>query len=107
MFQENLHIFIKDFGCKLVFTLVNGRTIDKDINGNELMGIFDCSYSSPELGYMTVMNPDPVLSCVEEDVKSITKGCSCLVNNKNYKVVSNQPDGTGMAIIKLSCNDRS
>lgn len=102
MFEENLHIFLNDFGTKISFTLLDTTVIDKDSDGNDLLGIFDNSYSSPELGFMTVLSSDPQITCIEADVKKVIKGASVTVKDKTFKVLSNTPDGTGFAIIKLS-----
>lgn len=102
--KENLHLFLKDFGSKLIFTLVDGTKIDKDSEDNDLLGIFDASSVNPEMGYMVVINSDPQLTCVEADVsnKQIVRGASVSVDGVTYKVVTNTPDGTGFSIIKLS-----
>lgn len=101
--QEDLHQFIKDFGTKIVFTLADGTVIDKDSEGNDLKGIYDSVYVSSEMGYMTVSHSNPQLSCVKSDVVSIVRGCSVLIEGEgSFGVVSNLPDGTGMATIKLS-----
>lgn len=105
MFQENLRIFIKDFGSKLVFTLESGVVIDKNAEGNDLLGIYDDSYASPEMGYMLVQASRPRLTCVEADVLKaiINRGASVSVEEKGtFKVYSNLPDGTGISTIELT-----
>ena len=103
MFQENLREFLKDFGTKLVFTLENGTVIDKGTDGNDLLGIFDKYYASAEMGYMVIDNPKPSLTCLNEDVASIARNTSVVIQGQGtFKVFTNQPDGTGMAKITLS-----
>lgn len=105
MFQENLRIFTKDFGAKLVFTLANGTVIDKDAEDNSLLGVYDDSYASPEMGFMLVQATKPRLTCIEADVPKdvIIRGTSVNVEDKGtFKVYSNLPDGTGMATIELT-----
>lgn len=103
MFQENLREFLKDFGKKIVFTLEGGTVIDKDINGNDLLGIFDKAYASAEMGYMAVENPKPTLTCVKEDVATIARSASVLIEGEGtYNVLTNTPDGTGFTKITLS-----
>jgi len=105
MFQENLRIFIKEFGSKLVFTLADGTVIDKDAEGNDLLGIYDESYANPEMGFMTVQAAKPRLTCIEADTPKdvIVRGTSVNIEDKGtYKVFSNLPDGTGLATIELT-----
>ncbi len=102
MINEDLYIFVEGFGTELVFMLKDGSILDKNVKGEPLLGIFDASYSSPELGNMTVITDKPVLSCIPADVVNVTQGASVVVLGKTYKVISNRPDGTGMAIIELS-----
>lgn len=102
MIDEDLYIFVEGLGTELEFTLKDGSILNKNAKNETLMGIFDASYSSPELGNMTVIIDKPVLSCVPDDVKSVSKGDSVIVQGNVYKVISNRPDGTGMKIIELS-----
>jgi len=102
MIDEDLYIFVETFGTELIFTLKDESILDKNAKNEPLMGIFDASYSSPELGSMTVMVDNPVLNCVPADVVSVIKGASVTVLGEIYKVLGNRPDGTGMAIIELS-----
>ena len=102
MFQEDFHQFLKDFGEKISFTLADGIILDKDSNGNDLIGIYDETYTDSSLGYLPTRNEKPRLTCVESDVLSVVKGSTVNVKNKTYKVFNKDGDGTGFAIIELS-----
>lgn len=102
MFTEDLHQFLKDFGVKVSFTMVDGTTLNKDLQGNDLIAIYDESYSDSSMGYLPIRNIKPRLTCVQEDVASVPKGASVTINGKTMKVLNNEGDGTGFAIIELS-----
>lgn len=102
--DEDLYIFLKDFGIQLSFTLPNGTVIDKNADGEPLLGIFDKTYADPNLGYMKTKIDKPTLTCVEADVKEVVKNSSILIKNVSYKVLDKDDDGTGFTTIKLTNN---
>lgn len=104
MFTENKKQFLNDFGIKLKFVLPEGIIIDKGQDGEDLLGIFDKTYTDATLGYLATKNTKPRLTCIEEDVVSIAKGSSVEIESisTKYKVFDISDDGTGFAIIELS-----
>lgn len=103
MFTEDKKIFLNDFGRKLIFTLPCEDVIDKGIDGEDLLGIFDKTHTDSTLGYQTVKNPKPRLTCIEEDVRDIVKNSTVVIEGvaDTYKVFDVSDDGTGFAIIEL------
>lgn len=99
---ENLYIFLKDFGIPISFTLANGTIINKDANGEQLLGIFDKTYADSSMGYMKTKTDKPTLTCVEADVVQIERGASVEIKGTTYNVMSNDDDGTGMSTIELA-----
>ncbi len=104
MFTENKKQFLNDFGRKLKFTLPEGTVIDKGQDGEDLLGIYDKTYTDATLGYLATKNSKPRLTCIEEDVASVVKGSTVEIEgvSTKYKVFDTSDDGTGFAIIELS-----
>lgn len=104
MFTEDKKQFLRDFGRELVFTLPCERVIDKGIDGENLLGIFDKTYTDATLGFQAAKNPKPRLTCIEEDVKDIIKNSTVVIEGVSniYKVLDITDDGTGFAIIELA-----
>nr|DAO85806.1 MAG TPA: ATP-binding sugar transporter [Bacteriophage sp.] len=102
--DEDLYIFLKDFGIQLSFTLPDETVIDKNANGESLLGIFDKTYADPNLGYMRTKIDKPTLTCVEADVKRVVKNSTVLIKDVIYKVLDTDEDGTGFTTIKLTKN---
>jgi len=102
--EEDLYIFLKDFGIQLSFVLPDGTVIDKNAKEEPLLGIFDKTYADPNLGYMRTKIDKPTLTCVEADVKKVVKNSTVVINNITYRVFDKDDDGTGFTTIKLSNN---
>lgn len=104
MFTEEQRIFLQDFGRKLVFTLPCEKVIDKGVDGEDLLGIFDKTYTDASLGFQAAKNPRPRLTCVEEDVQDIVKNSIVQIEGvaTEYKVFDISDDGTGFVIIELA-----
>ena len=104
MFTENKNNYLNDFGRKLKFTLPEGTVIDKGQDGEDLLGIYDKTYTDATLGYLATKNSKPRLTCIEEDVASVVKGSTVEIEgvSTKYKVFDTSDDGTGFAIIELS-----
>lgn len=102
--NEDLYIFLNDFGIPLVFTLPDGTVIDKNANEEPLLGIFDKTFADPNLGYMRTKIDKPTLTCVEADVKKIVKNSTVLIKDVSFKVLDKDDDGTGFSTIKLTNN---
>lgn len=104
MFQEDKHHFLKDFGVLIEFQMLNNQTLNKDINGEPLLGIYDKTFTDSSLGYLATKNDRPRLTCVEEDVQAVLKGSTVKIEGESqtFKVFDISPDGTGFSIIELS-----
>jgi len=102
--DEDLYIFLRDFGIQLSFTLPDGTVIDKSAKEEPLLGIFDKTYADPNLGYMRTKIDKPTLTCVEADVKEVLKNSTVAIKNITYKVLDKEDDGTGFTTIKLTNN---
>ena len=104
MFEENYNEFIADFGKKIKFTLPCEKVIDKDSQGQDLLGIFDLSHTDSTLGYQAVKNSKPRLTCVYNDVKQVVRNSVVDIEGveTSYKVLTNEDDGCGFAIIELT-----
>ena len=104
MFEENKKEFISDFGRKLKFILPCEKVIDKDSQGDDLLGIFDLTHTDSSLGYQAVKNSKPRLTCVYDDVREVVRNSVVIIEGveTQYKVFSNEDDGTGFAVIELT-----
>lgn len=104
MFTEEKKTFLKDFGRKLKFTLPDGTILEKGQDDEDLLGIYDKTYTDATLGFLATKNPKPRLTCIEEDVASVVKSSTVQIEGITtaYKVFDNTDDGTGFAIIELS-----
>ncbi|MFA7658776.1 MAG: hypothetical protein WCY19_05025 [Candidatus Gastranaerophilaceae bacterium] len=101
MFQENLYVFVNDMGKDLEFTLSDGVILNKDINGNQLKGIFDNSYVDRNLGNMIIPTESPMLTCVSADIITVKKNNAVLINSDNYNISNIRPPSDGMSILEL------
>lgn len=104
MFEENKKEFISDFGRKLKFILPCEKVIDKDSQGDDLLGIFDLTHTDSSLGYQAVKNSKPRLTCVYDDVREVVRNSVVIIEGveTQYKVFTNEDDGTGFAVIELT-----
>ena len=102
MFTEEKKTFLKDFGRKLKFTLPDGTVIDKGQDTEDLLGIYDKTYTDATLGYLATKNSKPRLTCIEEDVSSVVKNSAVAIEGIStaFKVFDISDDGTGFAIIE-------
>lgn len=85
MFVEDHSAFLIDFG------------VDAVVDGRIVRGIFDAAYADP-LGIAGSM---PALLCVETLVAHAAQGDNVTLGGDDYTIAAIQPDGTGMAILKL------
>ena len=100
-FQEDLHIFLKDFGESLVITLSDSTKLDKDCFGNPLLGIFDDSYFNADIGSTMIQSDTPKLTVVDDDIKLVKSHNKVTFNNNTYDISDIAPDGTGMSVLTL------
>lgn len=83
-FAENLDGFFVDFG------------VEATIGGKTVRGIFD--NGSRDL--LSVATRAAAFRCVEADVPDAL-GQSCIIGGVTYKVVTPEPDGTGLTTLRL------
>lgn len=104
MFKEDKKQFLKDFGRKLIFTTPYEDVINKGVDGEDLLGIYDKTYTDASLGFQAAKNAKPRLTCIEEDVADVVKGSIVTIEGvaTQYKVFDVSDDGTGFSIIELS-----
>jgi hypothetical protein len=94
MFQENLDIFLKDFGSDVY---IGGSS-------TSIKAILDEVFYNPQLKAFDFSIQKPTLTAKEIDFKDIEKGTAIIIDNKTYYLVKATPDGTGTALISLSLN---
>ena len=98
MFQENLSIFLKDFGENVVFTLADNTTLP-------INAIFDEAYVDAKLGGFELQSVKPVLTCVSVEVQQVQRGDKVLIRQELYNVLKNPyaaPDNPGFTLIELA-----
>ncbi len=95
---ENLDLFLNtdDFGITV--------TINHKAGGSStLRAIFDDPYINAQLGEYQPDITDPRLTVKQLDAINVKKHDYCTINDKTYDVLTApQPDGSGMAIIRLA-----
>lgn len=101
MFQEDLHIFVNDFGSELIFTLSDGSILQYYDEDKPIKGIFDDSYADKQLGNMIIQMDSPILTCVGDDIKTVKKNDTVLLSGVSYNISKITPVGDGMTILEL------
>ena len=94
---EDLEDFLSvdDFATVARFTTVSGE--------RAVTGIFDEPYFNAETGEYDLATGEPRFTCKESDVIGVRRNDACIVNGVPYSVDHDPyPDGTGMAVVKLS-----
>lgn len=94
--SKDLRIFVnpKDFGQEVIFTRVNNTTLTVN-------GVADFEHLMMSEGSNNVSGYQPVLNCKTQDIISIEVDDLVQINNKNYRIIDIQSDGTGMSKIIL------
>lgn len=87
MFTENLPAFFLDFGEEV------------EIAGTQGVAIFDNAANVVLEGM--VVTSGPVLTIRQADYPTNLVGASVVIRNTNYRVVAVEPDGTGVASVRL------
>lgn len=72
------------------------------INSNPVKVIFDDAYTGVSIETGEVASSDPQAAARTADVSTVTTGTSVIINGVTYKVIGNEPDGTGLSILRLS-----
>lgn len=70
--------------------------------------IFDEAYFNAQLGEYDADASDPRITGKEVDLKAVRRYDRVAIAGKEYDVIGScQPDGTGMAVVKLAPSDAS
>lgn len=65
--------------------------------------IFDDPYLDAQVGEYALDSSEPRITAKESDLIGIRRGAACTVAGKSWAVLdAPKPDGTGMAVLKLS-----
>jgi len=99
-FKENLDEFLDEkegFAVKAVLHFVSGKR-------KSIKAIFDAPYLNAQLGEYDMETREPRLTCKESDVRSLKRGDAVTVELVGYDVLAVEPDGTGIAIVRLACS---
>ena len=94
--NKDLSVFVNpnDFGQSVTFTRSNNTTLTVN-------GVADFEHLMINEASNDVSGYQPVLNCKTTDILSIEPDDSVEINNKNYRIIDIQPDGTGMSKIIL------
>lgn len=83
----DIPVFLADFG------------VDAVVGGVTVPVIFDNGYQTGLAGAME--SSGPTATGATADLAASVEGTSLVINSVTYKVVDNQPDGTGMTTLVL------
>lgn len=86
--------FIEDFH---EFLDTDDFAVTATVNGLSVRGIFDAEYQD----VFNVESSSPAFSCVADDVSTVSNGDLITINSVVYTIVEQQPDGTGMTVLRL------
>jgi hypothetical protein len=80
--------------------------ISQDNSRKTVPVIFDDPYFSAQLGGFDADSTQPFITGKACDLMSVRRGDAIKIDGKNYDALtSGQPDGTGMATVKLAISD--
>lgn len=89
MFQEDLSLFLADFGQPV--TLL----------GRQVTAIFDNGYSLGTVGVTGMASTQPTLTLPTSDVPPDPVGAVVVINGSSYTIAAHEPDGTGISRLIL------
>lgn len=94
---ENLDVFVNpdDFGVPVVIDLQDGGT-------RELVGIFDDPFLNAQLGEYEPDTSQPRVTAKTSDLAGVRRGDIATVHGREYDVMAVEPDGTGMAVMRMA-----
>lgn len=94
---DDLAAFISDFAVTITVELAGGATRD-------FLGIYDGPYLNAQLGEYDLDTIQPRITCMMADVSTLKRGDVVRVPEAGtFDVLTGaQPDGTGMAVLKLA-----
>lgn len=96
---EDLSAFLDpaEFGCLATFTRAGGQVIP------DVPGIFDDPTMNAESGEYDLASSEPRFTCEHVRVASLKKNDAVTIGGVAYLLDHDpHPDGTGMAVLKLS-----
>jgi len=96
-FKENLSVFFNVRGFAVYARIRVGRRTRR------IKVIFDEPYLNPQLGEYDMETREPRFTCKESDVRGLARGDTVDVHGKTFDVLAVEPDGTGIAIVRLAC----
>ncbi len=94
MIEENLDVFVDDFGRPVVLHLPGG---DRSITG-----IFDNAFFDSSVGEVVLDTTQPRFTCKESAITGLKREMEVTVADRRWSVIQIQPDGTGMSTVMLS-----
>lgn len=94
--NKDLSVFVNpnDFGQSVTFTRSNNTTLTVN-------GVADFEHLMMNEGSNDVSGYQPVLMCKTQDILSVEADNFVEIDNKNYRIIDIQSDGTGMSKIIL------
>jgi hypothetical protein len=84
-FASDVALMLKDFGQSIT------------LNGSTVQAIFDNAYT----GMLGMESSGPALTVASSDVAGVEQGHAVVVGSANYTVVTVEPDGTGVTVLRL------
>lgn len=91
---------VDDFATVATLKLQTGGT-------REVTGIFDEPYLNAQIGEYEADTSVPRFTCRASDVVGVQRGDVITVDDQAYDILTSpQPDGTGMALLKLAPSGR-
>ena len=92
-FNEDLDAFFDDEEFADIVTRTNGPPFN---------AIFDEGFFDPSAGEVVLDTVQPRLTCKLADLSGVARKSVLSVKGRSFSVVNIQPDGTGLAVVKLS-----
>jgi hypothetical protein len=91
---------LADFGQLITFTpgAVYPNRSDKTV---EIMAIFDNDFYAVDGGEVGINTRQPSIMARTADTENAARNSMVEIGNDIYKVVSPEPDGTGMTVLQL------
>ena len=92
---ENLDIFFHGLDAKQILFTLSGGT-------QTVTGYFDNAFFDATIGETVLDTTAPRFTCKMSDVEGIPIESPCVLDGVAYTVMQIQPEGTGLAVVKLS-----
>lgn len=64
-------------------------------------GIFDATFSSPDIGDIGVESNDPMFTCRTSEIPGAAEDDTLVISGTTYKIKGIMPDGTGVTELVL------